>query len=330
MDRRRDCKRLCILLLYFSIAATLFTHCDARRSKQLFKFKGTTLPRSSSIKAIKKLRLSNHLNVDPSLGSTNAQPYGVISPFTLLPFESSGPIPLPESTTPNCLYPPPTSTTPTPEIYEQPPPPPTSDLTPILPNPSPPPGPPITVLNPPECYPTPNPPESGLSPPEIVVPSPPEYYPTPIPPESGLNPPGIVVPNPPEYEPSPPGLVPSPPEYVPSPTVFLPPVVYPLPNVPPPSYTAPVKHLWCVAKPTVPDPIIQESMDYACGSGADCGSIQADGSCFQPDTLYAHASYAFNSYWQRTKAAGGTCDFGGTAILVTMDPSYDGCHFIYS
>jgi hypothetical protein len=71
----------------------------------------------------------------------------------------------------------------------------------------------------------------------------------------------------------------------------------------------------------VPDPIIQEAMNYACGSGADCDSIQPSGSCFEPNTLFAHASYAFNSYWQRTRVAGGSCSFGGTAILVTVDPS---------
>ncbi|RCV22008.1 hypothetical protein SETIT_4G185500v2 [Setaria italica] len=48
-------------------------------------------------------------------------------------------------------------------------------------------------------------------------------------------------------------------------------------------------------------------MDCACGSGADCG-------------MAAHASFAFNTYWQRTKAAGGTCDFAGAAMLVTRDP----------
>jgi DNA-directed RNA polymerase II subunit RPB1 len=37
--------------------------------------------------------------------------------------------------------------------------------------------------------------------------------------------------------------------------------------------------------------------------------------------MLAHASYAFNSYWQRTKANGATCDFGGTAMLITKDPS---------
>ncbi|EEC77981.1 hypothetical protein OsI_17358 [Oryza sativa Indica Group] len=66
---------------------------------------------------------------------------------------------------------------------------------------------------------------------------------------------------------------------------------------------------------------MQEAMDYACGSGAECGSIQPSGACYTPDTVLAHASYAFNSYWQMTKAAGGTCDFGGTATIVTRDPS---------
>jgi DNA-directed RNA polymerase II subunit RPB1 len=62
-------------------------------------------------------------------------------------------------------------------------------------------------------------------------------------------------------------------------------------------------------------------MDYACGSGADCDSIQPSGPCFRPDTMIAHASYAFNSYWQRAKSNGATCDFGGTAMLITKDPS---------
>lgn len=79
--------------------------------------------------------------------------------------------------------------------------------------------------------------------------------------------------------------------------------------------------LWCVAKPSVPDPIIQEAMDYACGSGVDCSPIKTNGQCYQPETVISHASYAFNSYWQNLKETGATCDFGGAAVLVTKDPS---------
>lgn len=80
--------------------------------------------------------------------------------------------------------------------------------------------------------------------------------------------------------------------------------------------------LWCVAKPSVPAETLQEALDYACGEGsADCEAIQSEGSCHYPDSLVAHASYAFNSYWQRTKRNGGTCGFGGTAMLISSDPS---------
>lgn len=80
--------------------------------------------------------------------------------------------------------------------------------------------------------------------------------------------------------------------------------------------------LWCVAKPSVPADTLQEAMDYACGEGgADCEAIRPHGNCYFPDSLVAHASYAFNSYWQKTKKNGGTCGFGGTAMLINTDPS---------
>ncbi|KAH6768725.1 Carbohydrate-binding X8 domain superfamily protein [Perilla frutescens var. frutescens] len=174
------------------------------------------------------------------------------------------------------------------------------------------------------------------TPPYCVYPpstlNPPSYTPIPNPPTIVPTPPAPTEPvfTPPYYEPSPPSYVPFPPStgFVPSPK-FLPPIVFPPPAVPPPPRRTPLTAMWCVAKAAVPDPIMQEAMDYACGSGADCDQLQPTGSCFMPNTLFAHASYAFNSYWQRTKVAGGKCDFGGTAILVTVDPSYGGCHFIY-
>ncbi|KAK7327260.1 hypothetical protein VNO80_31626 [Phaseolus coccineus] len=169
----------------------------------------------------------------------------------------------------------------------------------------------------PAFSPLPSPPSHGPPSPRSIVASPPP----PSPPYSSLSPP--------KHSPSPPGPPNSVPSQSPPPLVYLPPVVFP----PPPSPSAhrkkpPQYALWCVAKPTVPDPIIQEAMDYACGSGADCKSIQPNGLCFQPNTLLSHASFAFNSYWQNSKISGGTCDFGGTAMLVTVDPSYNKCNFM--
>lgn len=141
--------------------------------------------------------------------------------------------------------------------------------------------------------------------------------------------------------PSPIVVVPSPPGFGPGPGSgsgggsgsgdggggpFQPPIVYP-PPLAPPMLPGAGQTLWCVAKPTVPDPIIQEAMDYACGSGAECDSILPSGACYHPNTVLAHASFAFNSYWQQNKATGGTCDFGGTATIITRDPSYEKCKF---
>jgi hypothetical protein len=65
-------------------------------------------------------------------------------------------------------------------------------------------------------------------------------------------------------------------------------------------------------------------LDYACSpaGGADCAPIQAgSGLCFLPNTLAAHASYAYNSIFQRSGAAPGACDFAGTATITLTDPS---------
>ncbi|XP_012452982.2 leucine-rich repeat extensin-like protein 5 [Gossypium raimondii] len=287
--------RIWIFLLYSTMAATLFIHCDARKPIGLVK--DLKHGRNSMTKHTNRLQLMSKLMslvIQPT-DVSNTQPYRVSSPFSLPPFDSLPPVNYP----PYCSPPnAPASTLPTPIGMSTP------SFPPTLPGLSPPPSTTGTSLSPPEFSITPNTPQA--------IPTPTIYEP---------SPPAIVI--------SPPFYVPSPIGFNPSPPVFLPPIVYPPPTGPPPPNVAPSTALWCVAKPSVPDPIIQEAMNYACGSGADCNSIQPSGSCFHPDTLYAHASYAFNSYWQRTKYSGGTCEFGGTAILVTVDPSYDACHFEY-
>ncbi|CAK9236947.1 unnamed protein product [Sphagnum troendelagicum] len=83
---------------------------------------------------------------------------------------------------------------------------------------------------------------------------------------------------------------------------------------------------WCVSKSSVSSVALQAALDYACGAGAtNCVPIQTGGACFKPNTLAAHASYAFNSYWQSYKSIGGSCDFGGAATITTTNPSYGNC-----
>ncbi|PWZ29567.1 Glucan endo-1,3-beta-glucosidase 1 [Zea mays] len=80
---------------------------------------------------------------------------------------------------------------------------------------------------------------------------------------------------------------------------------------------------WCIARSEASDKALQSALDYACGParGADCAPIQASGLCYLPNTLAAHASYAFNSIFQRSRAAPGACDFAGTATVTVTDPS---------
>ncbi|CAN7031692.1 unnamed protein product [Brassica oleracea var. botrytis] len=79
---------------------------------------------------------------------------------------------------------------------------------------------------------------------------------------------------------------------------------------------------WCVANGKTTKEKLQEGLDYACGEGgADCRPIQKGATCYDPESLEAHASYAFNSYYQKNARGVGTCDFGGAAYVVSQPPS---------
>ncbi|PNT70656.1 PLASMODESMATA CALLOSE-BINDING PROTEIN 2 isoform X2 [Brachypodium distachyon] len=85
---------------------------------------------------------------------------------------------------------------------------------------------------------------------------------------------------------------------------------------------------WCVANPSAGAAVLQVALDYACGpqGGADCSAIQPGGGCAIPDTVRDHASYAFNSYYQKNPVQT-SCDFAGSAILTTTDPSTSSCKY---
>ncbi|PIN03105.1 hypothetical protein CDL12_24376 [Handroanthus impetiginosus] len=89
---------------------------------------------------------------------------------------------------------------------------------------------------------------------------------------------------------------------------------------------APSSATWCVCREGS-DTALQKTLDYACGAGADCNPTHQNGPCFNPNTVRAHCSYAVNSYFQRYRQAPTACDFSGTAMIVTSDPSTAGCQY---
>lgn len=86
--------------------------------------------------------------------------------------------------------------------------------------------------------------------------------------------------------------------------------------------TANSSTVYCVAKDGADEDKLQDGLNWACGQGgANCAAIQQGRPCFLPNNITDHASYAYNDYYQKMRGAGGTCDFDGTAMLTTVDPS---------
>lgn len=100
--------------------------------------------------------------------------------------------------------------------------------------------------------------------------------------------------------------------------------VEPIPSMSPPegNTTFIDGRTWCVARPGASQFDLENAIAWACGlGGADCSAVQPGAACYKPDTLLAHASFAFNSYYQQNGNSDVACYFGGTAAITTRDPS---------
>lgn len=79
---------------------------------------------------------------------------------------------------------------------------------------------------------------------------------------------------------------------------------------------------FCVAKSGSDPKMLQAALDWACGPGkVDCSPLLQGQPCYDPNNVVAHATYAFNAYFQKMAKVSGTCDFKGVATITTTDPS---------
>ncbi|XP_074337461.1 glucan endo-1,3-beta-glucosidase 3-like [Apium graveolens] len=85
---------------------------------------------------------------------------------------------------------------------------------------------------------------------------------------------------------------------------------------------------YCVARDNADKKMLQAALDWACGPGkVDCSPLLQGKPCYEPDTVAAHATYAFDAYYHRMALGEGTCDFNGVATVTTTDPSHGTCIF---
>nr|ACN33639.1 unknown [Zea mays] len=83
---------------------------------------------------------------------------------------------------------------------------------------------------------------------------------------------------------------------------------------------------WCVAKSGASATDLQNNINYACAY-VDCRPIQSGGACLDPNNIHSHASYVMNAYYQANGMHDYDCDFKGTGVVTSSDPSYGSCKY---
>ncbi|KAK9137801.1 hypothetical protein Sjap_008395 [Stephania japonica] len=77
---------------------------------------------------------------------------------------------------------------------------------------------------------------------------------------------------------------------------------------------------WCMAN-RLPDSVLQEVLNTLCGHNVDCGPIQPNGVCFEPNTLFAHASYVLNANYRNFNKDTSQCKLNGWGSVTIANPS---------
>lgn len=80
--------------------------------------------------------------------------------------------------------------------------------------------------------------------------------------------------------------------------------------------------VWCVAANGSDLNELGRALKFACSEASDtCEALNVGGECYEPVSVFWHASYAFSAYWAQFRNSGGSCYFDGLAQLTTVSPS---------
>ncbi|KAB2092318.1 hypothetical protein ES319_A02G022300v1 [Gossypium barbadense] len=86
--------------------------------------------------------------------------------------------------------------------------------------------------------------------------------------------------------------------------------------------------VWCEVAPGADAMNLSMALSYACGQGNQtCAALNPGRQCYEPVSVFWHASYAFSSYWARFRKQGATCYFNGLARQTRANPSRGHCSF---
>ncbi|KAM7279038.1 hypothetical protein ACFE04_006172 [Oxalis oulophora] len=70
------------------------------------------------------------------------------------------------------------------------------------------------------------------------------------------------------------------------------------------------------------------ALDWACGAGkVNCSILLQGEPYYEPDNVNAHATYAFDAYYQKMGRNPEACDFNDVAAITTTNPSHGSCVF---
>ncbi|KAE8714521.1 putative glucan endo-1,3-beta-glucosidase A6 [Hibiscus syriacus] len=86
--------------------------------------------------------------------------------------------------------------------------------------------------------------------------------------------------------------------------------------------------LWCEVAPGADASNLSSALAYACSQGNQtCAALNPGQPCYEPVSVFWHASYAFSSYWAKFRKQGATCYFNGLARQTRNNPSRGRCNF---